>query len=71
MQLRLLHFSAFHVQYIHVYMNMNTSVAETKQCKATAHLRTALSCQRIHVNELPQAGLEPTTLCVLGRCSTN
>ena len=64
--------------HVHVYMHMymlymyvhvhERSVIETRQSKATTPEDNSSFPEK---EELPQAGFEPTTFCVLGRRSTN
>ena len=53
---------------MHVHRHIQVcSVIETRQSKATTPKENSSFFQE----ELPQAGFEPATLCVLGRHSTN
>ena len=57
-----------YVYTLHVYIhNIHVnSVNETRHSKATMSEDNSK-----RKNELPQAGFEPATFCVLGRCSIN
>ena len=62
-------FEFMHVMMYIQYAEHVNSVNETREGKATTPEDNSFFLKR--KNELPQAGFEPATFCVLGRRSTN